>query len=291
MPKYSKKKYIKKRKLSKKKKIIGGNKKDSPNSDNPNESLNPDDSNNDNKELADNIANSLTDTATAIVPVIEKSVEAIGPIVEKSIETAGEFGKAAVVSAADKIKETTGINLENKGDIDKSFSKINQVLESEEFKQAVKSTMDILASTTNEVLESDDFKKTSNLVIDESKEIASKSFKAAIQVFLNGLEEVFPFGPIIALSRSGNTIVKAGIDITEHASNIANTSTHLVEKVTNTIAKKLDDVENTQDKFITSDKPSIHNLKEGAKELQKKGGTKCIKKNTYNKSKKVRFQL
>jgi len=259
-----------------------------------------------NQPLANKIANSIT-------PIMEKSIKTFEPIIRNASELAQgvlvdvvDIGNDIVNDSDDILKDTTGISPEKivldtfdeLGITKENIEHINNALESDEFKEDFKNHIDILAITTADILKSPNFAETSDVVIDESKEIASKSFKAAVQVFLNGLEEIFPLGPIIALARSANTVGSTAVDNLEHAGNISNMSSELVALSSDVYIKKLkqlkdtkeklqrykeklkrsqEKIQRTKDKFVNSDKPSFNNLKDTktkSVEGTKKGGTK-----------------
>jgi len=261
-----------------------------------------------NAPLANKIADSIT-------PIMEKSIKTFEPIIRNAAELAQgvlvdvvDIGKDIVNDSDDILKDTTGISPEKivldtfdeLGITKENIEHINNALESDEFKEDFKNHIDILAITTADILKSPNFAETSDVVIDESKEIASKSFKAAVQVFLNGLEEIFPLGPIIALARSANTVGRTAVDNLEHAGNITNMSSELVALSSDVYIKKLkqlkdtkeklqrykeklkrsqEKIQRTKDKFVNSDKPSFNNLKDTktkSVEGTKKGGTKKV---------------
>ena len=63
----------------------------------------------------------------------------------------------------------------------------------------------LAANTSQLAKEIKDMESVDNLkqiLMNQSKTVGDKSFKASIEVLLDGLEEVFPFGPLLSLSRS-----------------------------------------------------------------------------------------
>ena len=318
MPKCSKKKSIyKKRKLSKKKKFFGGKPTNSSANLVADKELAGMNKENNNKQLADNIGDSIIQTAHDITPTVTKTADNIGTAVNELYDQTKDIAAAGIVSLSNSLSDVTGIDLSDKKKTSKELNDIVDTLSSDELKEALSEGATVINEVAQEMQPK--LSETSDIVIEESEKIGSKSLKALIQVMLNGMEEIFPFGPIIALSRSANITGKTIIENFDHVNNIVEQSTDLTSTTLTNLNDALNDdsenVENKiedraqdqQKKFINSDQTEERGKKnskeieeergkKNSKEIEeksksKKGGTRNAKKKKKHKSKTVRFQL
>lgn len=158
-------------------------------------------------------------------------VDATKEVVDDATELVTPYVNEAIVDTTEATGDLIGMDPENKAEVAEKLDDIKEVLNDPVIKEKATEIVSEIAENTADIV------KAAEPATEEVTKVAVKNFEtagkeigsASVKIGLNMIEEIPGFGALVALARSADTAVKAGLKVADATSEVVEASSDAVK--------------------------------------------------------------